>query len=97
MKNKEGKWNKHESPGELVPPKWPLKLLRSFVKKEYLEEIEGDMEEVFRDNLSMYSGKRAGQKYFWEVLNLLRPALIENVKGTYQLNQYGMLKTILKL
>ncbi len=33
---------------DIHPPKWPLKVLRFFVKKEYHEEIEGDMEEIFR-------------------------------------------------
>jgi putative ABC transport system permease protein len=29
------------------PPEWPLRLLRFFLKEEYVEEIEGDMEEMF--------------------------------------------------
>jgi len=29
----------------IMPPGWPLRLLRFFVKTAYLEEIEGDMEE----------------------------------------------------
>ena len=37
------------------PPKWSLKLLRFFVKKEYVEEIEGDMEEIFNDNVERFS------------------------------------------
>jgi len=36
---------------EITPPQWPLRFLRFFLKKEYLEEIEGDMEEIFYDNL----------------------------------------------
>jgi putative ABC transport system permease protein len=35
------------SVNDIRPPQWPLKVLRFFIKKEYLEEIEGDMEELF--------------------------------------------------
>ena len=39
------------APENIQPPKWPLRLMRGFLKTEYLEEIEGDMEEIFQDNL----------------------------------------------
>ncbi len=34
---------------DIRPPEWPLKLMRLLVKDEYIEEIEGDMEEIFQD------------------------------------------------
>ncbi len=74
-----------------VPPKWPLSLLRLFIKKDYLEEIEGDMEEVFRDNLELFSVKKAQRKYVWEVIRLLRPALTRKLSGTQRLNN-GMIR-----
>ena len=79
------------------PPKWPLKFLRFFVKKEYLEEIEGDMEEVFQDNLEQYSIKKSKGKYAWEMVKLIRPGLIKNLHGNYHLNQYGMFKNYFKV
>ena len=42
-------------PKHIVPPQWPLKVLRFFVKKRYIEEIEGDMEELFYDNVEQLS------------------------------------------
>jgi putative ABC transport system permease protein len=48
---------------DMCPPEWPLKILRKFIRKEYLEEIEGDMEEVFRDNLDAYGIAGAKRLY----------------------------------
>lgn len=83
-------------PGNISPPAWPLKLLRFFVKKEYLEEIEGDMEEVFRDNVDQLSLRQAKRMYTWEMLRLLRPVLLKNFE-VLQLNQYGMFKNYFKV
>jgi ABC-type antimicrobial peptide transport system permease subunit len=73
-------------------PKWSLKLLRLFLKKDYLEEIEGDMEEVFDQNLAQYSIKKSRRLYNREVLKLLRPALVRGLGGNHQLNYIGMLQ-----
>ena len=62
---------------KILPPKWPLGLLKFFIRKEYLEEIEGDMEEIFRENLSIYSKRKAKIKYAFEAMKLLRPILIK--------------------
>jgi putative ABC transport system permease protein len=52
-------------PYDINPPQWPLKLLRFFVKKEYAEEIEGDMEEIFYDNIEQHSIRKAKRIYMW--------------------------------
>ena len=79
------------------PPGWPLRFLRFFVKKEYLEEIEGDMEELFRDNVERVSLKAAKRMYTWEILKLLRPILLKNMEGIEKLNQYAMFKNYFKI
>lgn len=75
----------------ITPPKWPLRLLRFFVRKEYLEEIEGDMEEVFQETLEKHSEKKAKWLYACEVFKLLKPALVRNLEGADRLNQFGLL------
>jgi putative ABC transport system permease protein len=80
----------------ITPPRWPLKLLRFFVKKEYIEEIEGDMEEIFFDNVERLSIKKAKRIYTWETLKLLRPALIKNLKAFQNFNHYPMFKNYFK-
>ncbi len=64
----------------ISPPRWPLGFLRLFIKKEYLEEIEGDMEELFYDNAEKVSVRKANLIYTWEILRLLRPILLKNLK-----------------
>ncbi len=81
---------------EISPPKWPVKFLRFFIKKEYLEEIEGDMEEVFQDNVERLSLSKARRMYTLEMLKLLRPVLIKNVNGFQRINEYSMFKNYFK-
>lgn len=67
------------------------------MKKDYLEEIEGDMEEVFYENLENHSIKKSKRRYTAEVLKLLRPIIIKNVEDTPHLIHYSMLKNNLKI
>lgn len=81
----------------MSPPKWPIKLLSYFLQEEYLEEIEGDMEEVYHDDLNHYRVKQANWRYYKETIKLLRPALLKNLQGEYKLNNYGMFRNNLKI
>ena len=82
---------------DIYPPRWPLKFLRYFVKDEYLEEIEGDMGEIFQDNLLTLSFSKAKRLYAWETLKLLRPILIKKIEGGAKLNNNGMFKNYVKI
>lgn len=66
-------------PENIHPPRWPLRLLRSFVRKEYLEEIEGDMTEVFYDNVEVLGTEKARRLYTWDVIMLARPAIMKKL------------------
>lgn len=57
-----------------------------------MEEIEGDMEEVFTENLTQYSVKKSRRLYNKEVMKLLRPALVRGIGGNHKLNYIGMLQ-----
>lgn len=76
-----------------TPPKWSRRLLRLFIHKEYLEEIEGDMEEVFFDDVEHLSIKKAKLHYSLGVLKLFRLSLIRNLKWIYQI---GLIVTIMR-
>lgn len=84
------------SPEHIAPPKWPIRLLKRVVKPAYLEEIEGDMEEVFYDYLEGHTPSKARRYYILETLKLLRPTLLRRISGTTQLNYYGMFKLLVK-
>lgn len=82
----------------VTPPKWPLGILRYFLKKEYHEEIEGDLEEIFQDNLEKLSPRAAKWNYAWETARLMRPVLLKNVsQNILSVNQYPMFKNYFKV
>jgi len=78
------------------PPQWPMKFLKPILREEYLEEIEGDMEEVYHDLLEHYAQKKANRIYFLESIKLLKPALSNKLSGNQKLNIYGMVKLLFK-
>jgi len=71
--------------------------MKFFLREEFAEEIEGDMEEVFRDNLERFSPAKARRIYAWDAIKLMRPALIKNFQrvGTFQ--HYAMYKNYIKI
>lgn len=86
-----------KAPHQPTPPEWPGKWLRFFMKEEYLEEIEGDMEETFQNNLERYSMKKTRRLYALDALKLFRPGLVKNWKVGHHLNHYDMYKNYLKI
>lgn len=85
------------SPEQLRPPTWPLKILTALIQSRYLEEIEGDMEERFHDNLDQFGYNKAKRLYCFDTIKLLRPKLIKGLGGEYRLNYYGMFINHLKI
>ena len=79
------------------PPKWPIKMLSKFVKREYLEEIEGDMIEEFYYHQEKFSIRKARYLYIREVLKMLRPNLIKNLIKTQKLNFMGTFSNYTKV
>ena len=79
-------------PPSNVPPKWPLRLLRFFLKDSYLEEIEGDMEEIYQENLANFSSKRSRLLYTLEAVKLLRPSLIKHISSPQYLINWSMFR-----
>lgn len=86
--------NEHLDAG---PPEWPLKLLRFFLKEEFVEEIEGDMEEIFLSNVETSSPRRAQFIYALETLKLVRPSLLKHFKTVPTLTPYAMYKNYFKI
>ncbi len=68
-----------QTPEQSSPPRWPLALLRFFIRDQYLEEIEGDLEEVYFEFLEEHSKRRARWLYTLEVIRLFRPNLVKKL------------------
>lgn len=84
-------------PKDITPPRLPLQLLRFFVKEDYLEEIEGDMEEIFHEQAAQLSLKKARRMYTWEMIKLLRPILLKQVNNVPMLQQFTLFKNYSKV
>jgi putative ABC transport system permease protein len=63
------------------PPKFAKLFLSWFLKKELREEVVGDLEEEFNALLENHSLFKAKLKYWFQVLNYLRPFAIKNFKS----------------
>lgn len=77
------------------PPKRPLQFLRWFCREDYLEEIEGDLTEVFIKQAES-SPRKAKWVFARSVIKYLRPEFMKSFK-THQPNAYGMYKSYLKI
>ena len=67
------------------------------MKKEYLEEIEGDMEEIFYENAERMPLAKAKRMYTWEILKLLRPVLLRNLEFIRKIHQLNMFSNYFKV
>lgn len=77
------------------PPKLPLRLLRWFCHPGLVEDIEGDLLELY-DQRATTSGKiKARWLYAWDVVKLFRPGIVRNFNGQTQINNYGMFNNFL--
>jgi putative ABC transport system permease protein len=56
----------------IVPPKYPLKFLRWFCREDFLDEIEGDLTELFEKQYQA-SPSQARWKFMFRVIRYLRP------------------------
>jgi len=56
-------------------PQWPLKVLRYFINRDYLEEIEGDLEEIFYNNIELLGHHSAKRILNIGIFKLIRACL----------------------
>ncbi len=62
---------------QVRPPKAALRFLRWFCRHDYIEEIEGDLIEIFEDQVDNGSSN-VRLKFWWQVILHLRPDFIKN-------------------
>lgn len=79
------------------PPNWLVRILRFFIKDEYLEEIEGDLEEIYSDLRIANTEKQANIKYLFEVLRLFKLNLIKSIMNKPNYTVLGLLIHSIKL
>jgi putative ABC transport system permease protein len=79
----------------ITPPKWPLRFLRWFCREEYLEEIEGDITEIFLRQHEEFPA-RAKRQFTWNVIKHFRPEFIKSVRFSIHNNSLAMFRNYFK-
>lgn len=79
-----------------TPPRLALKFLRWFCREDCIEEIEGDLIEIFERRYP-HAPAMARRKFIWGVLRHLRPEFIRSFKTNYQTDSTGMFKNYFKV
>ena len=78
------------------PPKWSLNFLRWFCRKDYIDEIEGDLIELY-EKRSEVSIRKAKIGFVWDVIKSFRIRNIKTVKWYQNSNSIAMLAQYIKL
>jgi putative ABC transport system permease protein len=76
----------------MLPPKKAIEFLRWFCREDYIEEIEGDLTEVFKKEYK-YSQKKAKWKFALRVVSYFRPEFFKSFKNIFQPDPYAMYKS----
>ncbi|MCV9387799.1 ABC transporter permease [Reichenbachiella ulvae] len=74
-----------------------FRILRSFCKPELVDSIEGDLIELYQENLEANGKWKAQWGLTLDVIRLFRPSLIKSMGGSVKLNFYGMFVNYLKV
>ncbi len=74
------------------------KLFKSFCKSEFFEELQGDLEEAFDENVVIHGVPKAKNIYRKEVIKMLRPSVIRKINSKYlpKQNHFPMFKNYFK-
>jgi predicted permease len=76
---------------ETHPPKNAVNFLRWFCREDYVEEIEGDLTEIFEKEQNK-SPRRAKYKFILSVVKYFRPGFIKSFKSHTPSNHQAMLR-----
>ncbi len=70
------------------PPKWTIKFLRWFCRPVFLEEVEGDLTEIFRSRVRERGSDHARRTFIFDVLKFLRWTMLRKPDfAVYSLNR----------
>ena len=77
--------------------KFLLRFLRWFCHPDLIEDVEGDLMELYQERSAKSGRHKAKWLFVWDVVKLFRPSIIRNLGSQTQLNNYGMLKNHFKI
>jgi len=78
-----------------TPPARSLQFLRWFCREDYLDEIEGDLVEIFLRRHEQ-SPAKARRQFLWSVLKHFRPEFIKSIRLKPRYNSTAMIRNNFK-
>src|SRR5688500_4100474 len=79
------------------PPKFFHRFFRWFCHPQLRDSIEGDLLELFSEQVKRNGKTKAKLRFAWDVILLFRPGIIRPVNGIQTTNNYGMFKSYFKI
>jgi len=76
----------NETPEFHEPPRRAQRFLRWFCAESFLEELEGDLSELFQEDVSTYGLHKANRRYVFNVVRYITPFFF--AKRTFSLHLY---------
>ncbi len=78
------------------PPHWPLRFLRWFCREDFIDEIEGDLVELYYSRYEQ-SPAKAKRQFTWGVIKHFRPEFIKSIQFQLHYNYKAMIKNYFKI
>lgn len=63
------------------PPSWSTKFLAWFLKEDYYEDVQGDLEEEFQIKANGSDTLKARRWYSWQIIKLFKPSMIKEIEA----------------
>ena len=80
-----------------APPRWLLRFFRWFCHPDLQEDIEGDLLEMYEQQLIVKDKRTANRIFFFEIISLIKPNLLRKFKFNYHITHYSMYKNYFKV
>jgi len=77
------------------PPYWPLRFLRWFCREDFIDEIEGDLTEIYHHQYEE-SPAKARRQFTWNVIKHFRAEFIKSIPLSTPLQYYSHVKKLLQ-
>lgn len=79
------------------PPRWIDRLLESFCTPQLLEEVQGDMHELYGEWADEHGKSKAKWLYMWHTIKFFRLFALKQPKNVYPTNAFAMIQNYVKI
>ena len=87
----------NQSSKKPTPPSLATRFLQWYCNKDVVDEVQGDLYELYQRRVKKYGRLKANLLYWLNVLMFFQPSMIKKVKKYYFINDMGMLQNYFKI